>query len=419
MKIFKSNELGESIKSFEVNGLQVYLMEKKQFSDISASFVVNYGSNDISFKYEGEKDFKQYPLGIAHFLEHKMFDGNGKDEVFKNFSEIGADVNAYTSSNVTNYYFSTVDNFKQGMKYLSDMIYGLHLTEESVESEKLIIDQELRMYDDDPYNKVYRNLLMTMYDNHPIRNDIGGDVNTINQIKKEHLEDCYNNFYTNNNMFLILVGNIDAEEVKEILQECIVNKIGKTVIREKFDGFEKVSKHYIEEKMDMKVPTNIIGFKDTNSSRDYIKKLIIFEMIHRMYFRATSTFYEKIYKDEIIDGSYSTEYINEVDYGHYLISSDGENFSKFPEYLFDFYSTYDFSKDEETFERIKKSMYGNYVNIFNSIDGISHLMVKLTKNKSNLFEYFDVLKRITLEDIVTEFKSIFREENMVYSKIFW
>ena len=125
MKIFKSNELGESIKSFEVNGLQVYLMEKKQFSDISASFVVNYGSNDISFKYEGEKDFKQYPLGIAHFLEHKMFDGNGKDEVFKNFSEIGADVNAYTSSNVTNYYFSTVDNFKQGMKYPRDMIYGL------------------------------------------------------------------------------------------------------------------------------------------------------------------------------------------------------------------------------------------------------------------------------------------------------
>lgn len=418
MEIFKNNRLGESINFFEINGLKVYVMEKKQFSDISASFVIKYGSNDVSFKLESEKNFKKYPLGIAHFLEHKMFDGNEKDEVFRKFSEIGADVNAYTSSNITNYYFSTVDNFEDSMSYLCDMIYGLKLNDESIESEKLIIEQEIKMYDDDPYNKVYRNLLTTMYDEHPIRNDIAGDVNTIKLINKAHLQDCYDNFYVNNNMFLVLVGNVDVNEVKQILNKYIVNKNGKNVIREKFNGFNKINKHYIEEKMGMSIPTNILGFKDSAEPENYIKKLIVFEMIHRLYFRATSNFYEKIYKEEIIDGSYYTEYLNEFDYGHYLLVGDGEKFKKLPEMLLDYYSKYDFSKDKVAFERIKKAMYGNYVNMFNSVDNISHLMIKLIKNNANLFDYFDELKNVTLDDVVYEFKNIFKESNVVYSKVF-
>lgn len=418
MEIFKNDRLGESINFFEINGLKVYVMEKKQFSDISASFVIKYGSNDVSFKLESEKNFKRYPLGIAHFLEHKMFDGNEKDEVFRKFSEIGADVNAYTSSNITNYYFSTVDNFEDSMSYLCDMIYGLKLNDESIESEKFIIEQEIKMYDDDPYNKVYRNLLITMYDEHPIRNDIAGDVNTIKLINKAHLQDCYDNFYVNNNMFLVLVGNVDVNEVKQILNKYIVNKIGKNVIREKFNGFNKINKHYIEEKMGMSIPTNILGFKDSAELENYIKKLIVFEMIHRLYFRATSNFYEKIYKEEIIDGSYYTEYLNEFDYGHYLLVGDGEKFKKLPEMLLDYYSKYDFSKDKVAFERIKKAMHGNYVNMFNSVDNISHLMIKLIKNNANLFDYFDELKNVTLDDVVYEFKNIFKESNMVYSKVF-
>ena len=347
-----------------------------------------------------------------------MCDGNEKDEVFRKFSEIGADVNAYTSSNITNYYFSTVDNFEDSMSYLCDMIYGLKLNDESIESEKLIIEQEIKMYDDDPYNKVYRNLLTTMYDEHPIRNDIAGDVNTIKLINKAHLQDCYDNFYVNNNMFLVLVGNVDVNEVKQILNKYIVNKNGKNVIREKFNGFNKINKHYIEEKMGMSIPTNILGFKDSAEPENYIKKLIVFEMIHRLYFRATSNFYEKIYKEEIIDGSYYTEYLNEFDYGHYLLVGDGEKFKKLPEMLLDYYSKYDFSKDKVAFERIKKAMYGNYVNMFNSVDNISHLMIKLIKNNAKLFDYFDELKNVTLDDVVYEFKNIFKESNMVYSKVF-
>lgn len=418
MRTIVSEKLGESIKIFEVNSLKVYVFEKKQFSDISASFVINYGSNDISFKFEDESEFKTYPLGIAHFLEHKMFDGELRDGIFKKFSDIGADVNAYTSFNITNYYFNTVENFEESMKYLCDMIYGLKLSDDNIESEKPIIDQEIRMYCDDPYNKVYRNFLMAMYDNHPVRNDIAGDVNTIKLINRNHLTDCYNSFYENNNMFLVLVGNIDAEECRKILEKYIVNKIGKKVIRKKFNSYNKIYQHYIEENMSMNVPTNILGFKDMVNTDNYIKKIIAFEIIHKLYFRATSDFYEKIYREEIIDGSYYTEYLSEHDYGHYLLVGDGENFKKLPDILLNYYSNYDFFKDKDVFERIKKSMYGNYINMFNSVDSISQLMIKILRNNANLFEYFDELEKITLDYIVETFKGIFKKENMVYSRVF-
>ena len=412
MEILQNHRLRESIKIFEINGLKVYVMEKQEFSDIYASFVVRYGSNDVSFKGNSDKNFKRYPLGIAHFLEHKMFDGDGNDDVFKKFSEIGADVNAYTS-----YYFSTVENFENSIEQLCKMIYGIKLSDESVEKEKLIIEQEIRMYDDDPYNKVYKNLLSKMYGEHPVKNDIAGDVNTIKQITKEHLMDCYNSFYSNDNMFLVVVGNVNALNVREILYKHVVNKQNGKIIREKFNGFDSIKEHYIEENFDMKIPTNILGFKEISSTTNYIKKLITFEIIRRLYFRATSDFYDMMYKRGIIDGSYYTEYTNGFDYGHYILVGDGEKFKYLPENLLDYYSKYDFNNDKENFERIKKSMYGNYVNMFNSIENISHLFVKLVKNNANLFDYFDEINKIQLDDVVYEFKSIFKESNMVYSKV--
>lgn len=417
MEILQNHRLGESIKIFEINGLKVHVMEKKQFSNIYASFVVKFGSNDISFKGNLDRNFRRYPLGIAHFLEHKMFDGDGSDEVFKKFSEIGADVNAYTSFDVTNYYFSTVENFESSIEQLCKMVYGIKLSDESVEKEKLIIEQEIRMYDDDPYNRVYKNLLSKMYDEHPVKNDIAGDVNTIKQITKEHLMDCYNSFYSNDNMFLIIVGNVDALNVKEILYNNVVNKQNGKIIREKFNGFDSIKEHYIEENFDMKVPTNILGFKEMSLTTNYIKKLITFEIIRRLYFRATSDFYDRMYKSGIIDGSYYTEYRNGFDYGHYILVGDGEKFKYLPEKFFEYYSKYDFNKDKVDFERIKKSMYGNYVNMFNSIENISHLFVKLMKNDVNVFDYFDEINKIKLEDVVYEFKNIFKESNMVYSKV--
>ncbi len=130
-------------------------------------------------------------------------------------------------------------------------------------------------------------------------------------------------------MFLVLVGNVKAEECKTMLERFVVNKFSGNVIRENFDALDKINTHYIEQDMKMSVPTNLIGFKDVTRSTNYIRKLIVFEMIHRMFFRAASNFYEKIYKDGIINGSYYTDYINENDYGYYLFGGDGDSFKNF------------------------------------------------------------------------------------------
>ena len=417
MEIIKDNFLNEEVKKFSVNGLKVYVLEKKQFLNISASFVVNYGSNDISFKNSGEDDFKNYPLGIAHFLEHKMFDGNGEDEIFKKFSQIGADVNAYTSNNVTNYYFNTINNFKTSLLNLCDMIYGLNLTNESVENEKYIIEQEIKMYNDDPNDRVYKNFLKTMYPNHPLENDIAGDVSSIKNITKEHLFDCYNSFYVNNNMFLVIVGNVDATEVKSYLETSIRQKFN-NVIRKKFNGFSNVRSNYIEENMDMSISTNIFGFKDIKNDNS-IKRMIIFDLIQKMYFKISSKFYEDIYKESIIDGSYKTEYVNEIGYSYFAFSCDGDKFKNFPERFFNYYRKHDFSNDVFVLERAKKEIYGNYITLFNNVNSVLFLMVNFIKNDLNLFSYLDELNKITLDDISFEFENFFleSESNSVYSRI--
>ena len=416
MNIIKESTLGESISHFEINGLNVYVLEKKKFSGITASFVIKYGSNDICFK-NNNSSFKKYPLGIAHFLEHKMFDGKEKDVMLRKFSEKGADVNAFTSSNMTSYYFNTLENFDSCIKYLCQMIYGLKLSDESVESEKLIIEQEIKMYDDDPDSRAYKNLFSAMYSEHPVGNDVAGDVNTIKLITRKDLEECYNSFYVNNNMFLFITGNVSAEEVQKQLKNNVVNKNNFNIIRANINRFDGISKHYIEEKMDINVPINILGFKDMFEETSYLNKIIKAELINRMYFRATSDFYEKIYKENIIEGDYSSEHSYEYDCGRFLFSGDGDKFKKFPEVFLDYFSKYDFTKDKTNFERIKKAIYGNYVKMFNSTNSLSNFAIRLIRNNANIFDYLNELELITLDDVVVEFKNIFKESNMVYSRI--
>lgn len=417
MEIIKELTLGETLKCFQIKGLNIYVLEKNSFSGITASFAVKYGANDICFKNGINNKFKKYPLGIAHFLEHKMFDGLEKDVMLKKFSQKGADVNAYTSSNITNYYFNTVENFNICMEYLCEMIYGLKLTKESVESEKLIIEQEIKMYDDDPDSRAYKNLFYAMYTDNPVRNDVAGDVNTIKLITKEDLEECYNSFYVNNNMFLFITGNVSAEETQKLLNNLIVDKNNTNIVRESINRFDKIHQKFIEEKMDVNVPVNILGFKDMFSETSYLNKIIKAEIINRMYFRATSDFYEKVYKEKIIDGDYSSEYSYEYECGRFMFSGDGDKFKKFPEVFLDYFQKYDFSKDKENFERIKRAIYGNYVKMFNSITSVSNFAIRLIRNNSNLFDYLKELNSITLEEVVNDFKNIFKESNMVYSRI--
>jgi predicted Zn-dependent peptidase len=186
------NFIDEKIYETVVNGLKVYYIPKKGFTKSYAILTSDFGSKDVEFSIDGGKNFRKYPEGIAHFLEHKVFEMPGDLNVFNKFTEQGASVNAFTNNHQTSYYFSTTDQFMENLSLLLEMVFTPHLTEENVEKEKGIIAEEIKMYDDHPGFRGYIEALKSMYFTHPVREDIAGTVESIYKLTSQDLIDCYN-----------------------------------------------------------------------------------------------------------------------------------------------------------------------------------------------------------------------------------
>ena len=199
------------------NGLKVYLLPKEGFSKTYGLFTTDFGSIDTTFVPLGESEMIKVPDGIAHFLEHKMFDMADGDATEK-FARLGASTNAFTSSTRTAYLFNTTSNEKECVELLLDFVQELYLTPESVEKEKGIIGQEIKMYDDDPDWRCYFGSIQNLYQKHTVSVDIAGTVETVNSTDKETLEKCYNTFYHPSNMMLFVVGNIVPENMMSIIR---------------------------------------------------------------------------------------------------------------------------------------------------------------------------------------------------------
>lgn len=201
------------------NGMIVNLVPKKNISNVYVTFSTFYGSFHNDFKYSDSDEYYQAPLGVAHFLEHKVFEQESGEDPFSFYTKNGADANANTSHQKTTYLFSGTGHLKENLNYLLDFVQNPYFTEENVEKEKGIIEQEIRMYDDVPYWKLYDRTLNNTFHNHPLKYPIAGTVETIRQITKDDLYMCYNTFYHPSNMFLTIVGNFEPEEVIEIIKK--------------------------------------------------------------------------------------------------------------------------------------------------------------------------------------------------------
>lgn len=206
------------------NGLQVYLMKKEKFHKTYGIFMTNYGSLDQEFVPLGKKEFIKTPAGIAHFLEHKLFELENGEDASTLFSEIGADSNAYTTYDMTAYLFETVNHVERAVEILLDFVQNPHFTDASVEKERGIIEEELKMYLDKPSIALYMGLLKAMYKENEVREEIGGTVKSIGKIDKELLNLCYNTFYHPSNMVLVIVGNIEPNELIQVIKNNQANK---------------------------------------------------------------------------------------------------------------------------------------------------------------------------------------------------
>ncbi|VHV45024.1 peptidase [Clostridioides difficile] len=404
------------------NGLDVYFMPKRGFMKKYAILATNYGSNDLEFVPIGEDKKIRVNEGIAHFLEHKMFEQPDGGDAFDKFSKLGVNANAFTNFTMTAYLFSATENFYESLEHLIDYVQTPYFTDENVEKEKGIIAQEIKMYNDDPDWNVYFNCLKAMYVNYPARIDIAGTVDSIYKITKEELYKCYNTFYNPGNMALFVVGDLDVEKVIDATKKSNnykVDKLSKSIERFYPEEPESVKEKEVIEKFPISMPMFNIGFKDSNvglKGKELLRKEIVTDILVGMLFKKGSKLYEDLYMQGLINENFGAGFSSQVDYAFSIIAGDSKEPKKVKEIILDYIEK---SKKEglskEEFERTKKKKIGSFIKCFDSINFIGNSFISYVFKDINLLDYLDVIKDITFEEVEERLKEHFKEEYCVIS----
>lgn len=388
------------------NGLKVFLYPKKDFYRTYAIFSTKYGSQDLNFIPIHGTNYIKTPEGIAHFLEHKLFENEDGTDASNLFAKTGADVNAFTTANQTAYLFSATSNIDENVELLMDFVQEPCFKKEGIERERGIIEQELLMYLDQPQSVQYYGVLRGMYKENSVRNEIGGTPESIKKIDEELLYTCYNTFYHPSNMQLAIVGHFDVESMIELVKKNQAKKefvpskeIQRKYHLEKNEVFEKNS--FVE--MDVVTPKVSVGVKlphEELSPLDNLKLAICLEILTDMYFDEASDNYEDLMKQNIINNSFSYDVYCEQTYGHLLFNLDTDNPDAFINKIKEVIKNIETNEiHETTFETYKRLYQARNIKRFNSLEYIANLMIEFEQNNLSLFDLIDVTNSLTIDDI--------------------
>ncbi|HBT19451.1 MAG TPA: peptidase M16, partial [Clostridiaceae bacterium] len=289
--------IDEKIHETEIQTLKIYYIPKKGFTKSYAILTTDFGSKDVAFSIDGGETYKKYPEGIAHFLEHKVFEMPGGENVFQRFTELGASVNAFTNNHQTSYYFSSTDAFQESFSLLLDMVFTPHLTEENVEKEKGIIAEEIKMYEDHPGFRGYIEALKSLYHVHPVREDIAGTVESIYALTAKDLQECYDAFYNPRNMMLVVVGDVDFEMVQEEVRKRVPAGAPLNLVKKAYVEPKEALKATSTLEMGLQVPNYIYGIKVLPENNNLMKESLTGSLMMKLLFGSTSHFYEEKLKD--------------------------------------------------------------------------------------------------------------------------
>lgn len=402
------------------NGLTIIIVPKAGIRKKYVIFGTHYGSNDSKFIVPGENEITEVPKGVAHFLEHKMFEQENGRNSLDVLSSLGVNANAYTTNNHTAYLYECTDNFYEALDEFMDYVQHPYFTDENVEKEKGIIGQEIMMYDDYPEWKVYLNALEAMYHNNPVKLDITGTIETISHIDKEILYKCYNTFYNPSNMCLVVCGDFVPEEILKEIEKRLINKNPSGEIKRIYEEEdESIVKPNIEVKMDVSIPLFTMGIKCKPANQTQkVKKDIAISILLNMIIGESSTLYQDLYQSGILLNSPSYEFDFTNEYAHILISGSSRNpqefYNKLNEEIKNLKTN---GLDEENFERIKKKLYGEYIKEYNDVSDIARMFLNDFMNGINSFEYLEEITSIDINYLEQVLKNDFDTEKMVFSVI--
>ena len=423
IKIYESEQLKEKLyyKKME-SGLKVFFIPKEGYTKQYAIFATDYGSIDNVFVPIGEKAPLEVPEGIAHFLEHKLFE-SPDNNLFDKFSKLGANVNAYTNFNQTAYLFSSTKNFYESLSLLIEFVQNPYITDENVDKEKGIIAQEINMYMDNPGWRVYFNCLKAMYNEHPVKIDIAGTVDSIQKINKELLYKCYNTFYNPTNMALFVIGDLSFEEILRVVEKSQKNNYDKVEEIKRIFPVEdkKINTKLIEENMMTSAPIFYMGFKDWENGlrgEKLIKKDLVTNIILEILFNSSSAFYNDLYEEGLINSSFGGFYTGKESYGHSLVVGESKEPKKVYERILRLINEpAETLLWEDDFNRIKNKAIGEFLMGLNSIEFIGNNFIDLYFSDFLLIDYLTLLESIEYKDILERYNRHFTEENVVLSII--
>ena len=401
------------------NGLTVALLPKKEFKEVYGSVTVQFGSVD-TLVTEVDGDVKQYPGGIAHFLEHKLFEREDASDLMSAFTSLGADSNAFTSFTKTSYLFSATDHFLENLDLLDELVTSVHFTEDSILREQDIIQQEREMYQDDPDSCLFFSTLANLYPGTPLATDIVGSEESIAQINLTNLQENFTRFYKPVNMSLFLVGNFDVDQVQDYFERKELKDLDvQDVAREKF--VLQAVKQTDSMRMEVSSPKLAIGVrgKQDVAEDDCYRHHILLKLLFAMMFGWTSDRFQKLYESGKIDASLSLEVEVTSRFHFVMLTMDTKEpvalSHQFRKAIRNF--TKDLDITEDHLDIIKREMFGEFFSSMNSLEFIA-TQYDAFEHGETIFDLPKILQEITLEDVLEAGHHLIDEGDIVDFTIF-
>lgn len=399
------------------NGLRAYVLPKPGFATRYATFATAYGSNDQDFHGRDGK-LRTTPAGIAHFLEHKLFEAE-EGNVSDRFAALGAMANAFTNYISTTYLFSTSDRFQEALELLLTFVQHPYFTEESVRKEQGIIEQELRMYADDPRSAVFQQLMQSMYRAHPVRVDIGGTVESIYRITADDLHDCYRNFYDPANMVFFAAGDVDPNAVLETVGRLVPGgnpspPIGRVRPEEPREVVQEIARR----SMPVLVPLFELGYKDVPDRDHPVRRETVMGVLLDVLFGPASDIYQTLYDEGLISERFSASYFSGNDFAATVMGGPTHD----PDRLLTRLQHLISAKlhqgiDEESVERSRRKAIGEFVSLFNSPEGVAHAFGEYALRGLDFIEVLAEVEALSHDDVEQRLHEQFAEGNWSVSII--
>lgn len=419
MQIIENNKIKEKLYVEKLsNGLTVIILPKKTRKKYIV-WSTNFGSIDNKFYGPGDEELTVVPDGIAHYLEHKLFEQENGRNSLDVLTSIGVDANAYTTNDHTAYLFECTDNFDEALDEFMNYVQNPYFTDENVEKERGIIGQEIMMYDDEPAWALYMNALKCMYKDNEINIDVAGTVDTIAEIDKDKLYKVYDSFYRPDNMLIVLAGDFEPEASLEKIKDRMTLEAVEEETRRIYNEEQpEIVQKYIEKDMDISMPCVLIGYKDNDIKSNKIKKDISIEILGALLFGKSSEIFKELYESGKILSEPSINYEFSKTYAHTLIQVQTN-------YVEDVIKVIDEKIEkikktginEEDFSRAKKKIYGEFIKDYNEVSTISSIIVADHFKNIDSFDYFEEFKVVSKEYVEKVLKEIFVEDRKVVSVI--